>query len=583
MDEFVVHAGLFGRPVLRLDGLRPQMRLEIQYGLQCRADAGRIRTKLADLQPLTKFLTATGANSLTERTPEQWQNEFLTARGDFAEVNRFVRTVSDQLDMLVNGIGWDVEYPRDVWRLNRLGFDAKTESLKFDRISQLWLRELAKKWLRNRLTVGRSKHTTHVSLAAIVSLSVYLQGHASPPTTPAELTRDHLEGWLAERKLAIENSETRRGYITNVSVFLRDVHRKAWAPDLPVTTQLYPEDNVERLRDAAARAIPEYVMRQLESDEKLGQIRDPNVRAIVEIMLNCGLRGGDARQLDFSCVVRDGDDNPYLRFLNHKMRRTTFVPLDDHTLGVITAQQGRVLQRFPQGCTRLIPAHLANPDGSRPYAPGTFGHQIRSWLDSIQLVDERQMPVYVTAHQLRHTFATRLINRDVPQHIVQKLLDHESPEMTAHYARLCDDKLREAWLKARKINSEGQEVELDEDHPLAGAEWTRAGLDKAKTTLPNGYCGMPAHSPCEHANPCLTCPLFLTTPDFLPQHQAQRSATLQLITKAEAEGHHRVVEKNTQLLGNLDRIISACEGCHSDQIVIGGTARGGQRAHGDAS
>jgi hypothetical protein len=34
----------------------------------------------------------------------------------------------------------------------------------------------------------------------------------------------------------------------------------------------------------------------------------------------------------------------------------------------------------------------------------------------------------------RHTFGTRLINRDVPQEVVRVLLDHSSGEMTAHYA-----------------------------------------------------------------------------------------------------------------------------------------------------
>jgi integrase/recombinase XerD len=29
--------------------------------------------------------------------------------------------------------------------------------------------------------------------------------------------------------------------------------------------------------------------------------------------------------------------------------------------------------------------------------------------------------------QLRHTAGTVLINRDVPQHVVQKILDHDSP------------------------------------------------------------------------------------------------------------------------------------------------------------
>jgi hypothetical protein len=47
-----------------------------------------------------------------------------------------------------------------------------------------------------------------------------------------------------------------------------------------------------------------------------------------------------------------------------------------------------------------------------------------------------------------------LINRDVPQHVVQKILDHDSPAMTGHYARLSDKTVREHWEKARKVNAE---------------------------------------------------------------------------------------------------------------------------------
>ncbi|MDN5916134.1 MAG: tyrosine-type recombinase/integrase [Pseudonocardia sp.] len=37
-------------------------------------------------------------------------------------------------------------------------------------------------------------------------------------------------------------------------------------------------------------------------------------------------------------------------------------------------------------------------------------------------------------HWCRHTYGTRLINRDVPQEVVRRILDHDSPQMTAHYA-----------------------------------------------------------------------------------------------------------------------------------------------------
>ena len=64
---------------------------------------------------------------------------------------------------------------------------------------------------------------------------------------------------------------------------------------------------------------------------------------------------------------------------------------------------------------------------------------------------------------------------------------------------------------------------------------------------------------CPHANSCLTCPMFVTTAEFLPQHHAQRQQTLQIISAAEAAGHARVAEMNRQVAGNLDKIITALE------------------------
>ncbi|MGI5289766.1 hypothetical protein ACQEVF_41395 [Nonomuraea polychroma] len=57
----------------------------------------------------------------------------------------------------------------------------------------------------------------------------------------------------------------------------------------------------------------------------------------------------------------------------------------------------------------------------------------------------------------------------------------------------------------------------------------------------------------------MTCPMFVTTSEFLPQHRQQRQQLLQIVSAAEARGQLRVVEMNQQVLGNLDRIITALE------------------------
>jgi hypothetical protein len=150
-----------------------------------------------------------------------------------------------------------------------------------------------------------------------------------------------------------------------------------------------------------------------------------------------------------------------------------------------------------------------------------------------------------------------LINRDVPQEVVRRILDHDSPEMTAHYARLSDTTIRRHWEKARKVNAKGEAVTLDPDGPLAEAAWAKQRLSRATQALPNGYCGLPVVQQCPHANACLTCPMFLTTAEFLPQHRAHHQQTLQIISAAEARGQQRLAQMNRQVAGNLEKIITA--------------------------
>lgn len=131
--------------------------------------------------------------------------------------------------------------------------------------------------------------------------------------------------------------------------------------------------------------------------------------------------------------------------------------------------------------------------------------------------------------------------------------------MTAHYARLHDTTVRQHWERARKVNVKGENVTVDPAGPLAEATWAKQRLGRATQVLPNGYCGLPVQKTCPHANACLTCPMFLTTPEFLPQHREQRQQLLQIVSAAEARGQARVVEMNRQVLGNLEQIITTLE------------------------
>lgn len=77
--------------------------------------------------------------------------------------------------------------------------------------------------------------------------------------------------------------------------------------------------------------------------------------------------------------------------------------------------------------------------------------------------------------------------------------------------------------------------------------------------MPNGYCGLPLQRSCPHANACLTCPVFLTGPEFLPELREQHRRTLALIDVSNRQGQTRMVEINQQVLTNLERMIGEIE------------------------
>jgi hypothetical protein len=118
---------------------------------------------------------------------------------------------------------------------------------------------------------------------------------------------------------------------------------------------------------------------------------------------------------------------------------------------------------------------------------------------------------------------------------------------------------RRHWERARKVDINGNEVTISADSPLADAEWTKQHLSRATQALPNGYCGLPLQQNCPHANACLTYPVFITTPEFLPQHREQLELTRGIIERAQQRGQLRLVEMNQRTADNLTNIIGSLE------------------------
>jgi integrase len=468
--------------------------------------------------------------------------------------------------------GLDGEYAADHWHASRLGVPVRRGrgTARFDTITQDWLRNPVKRWSRLRLATGCAFATIDAGALAMARFSAFLADRHPGITSEAGITRQVLEDYLSWLLDQGYSAGTRALTLSMLRVFTEACHRHDWLPRLVPGAVIYVEE-LPPHHDQVARFIPEFVMAQLESGQALAKIPHTTTRHLVVVLIETGLRGGDACTLPFNPVLDDSAGWPCLRFEATKVRAEQLVPLSAKAAAAIRAQQEHVLSTWPGGSPWLFPGMAKNSDGRKPYSHRTFCQQLEHWQRVIGLHDEAGRPVTITAHQFRHTLGTRLINSSVPQHVVQKLLGHASPHMTAHYARVHDTTIREAFdhYQQQRVNIAGETIGYDPIAPTAGAEWVKHNLSRVRDSLPNGYCGRPPQQVCPHPNACLTCPDFQTTPQFLDIHRRQAATNLRLITRAEANGQARLAASLHQVQANLEKIIPALEALGADPQEAG--------------
>jgi integrase len=456
------------------------------------------------------------------------------------------------------GAELEERYVADSWRAAQLGAPAARgrETVSFTGIEPAWLRQAAKRWARQRLVTGQAFNTICAGANAFKRFSTFLADCAPPVEHPNQIGRDLLErylAWLAPLPLADATKALSRVFLR---ALLEENRRYGWVPDIPLTAVIYPDELANR-RHSLPRFIPEFVMNQLENTDNLAQL-GARYRNLIVLITETGLRATDACTLAFDPLITDSAGWPCLRFTAAKMRAEHLLPLSPRAVEAIRAQQRAVGQSQPNGSTWLFPSRFA-PDLPVPY--DTLRLAFSVWQQRIGLHDETGRAVHLTIHQLRHSLGTRLINSGVPQHVIQRLLTHASPEMTSVYAHMHDATIRaefERYCQTR-VDVEGRRLGFDPTAVTADAEWVKHRLARAADTLPNGYCGRPPQQHCPHPNACLTCPDFQTTAEFLPVHRQQAELTRELLSAAEASGRQRQADNHRKVLISLDKIVTSLE------------------------
>jgi site-specific recombinase XerD len=245
---------------------------------------------------------------------------------------------------------------------------------------------------------------------------------------------EHFAGWLETRRLRVEElgvrelteyaAELGRGRsrlapasvarrLAAVRSFLRAVLGQARVPDAALTPR-----RSRRLPDPPRAAEIEQTLGELEGDGPLA-LRN---RALVELVYSAGLRSAEAVGLDLG----DVDFEQELVRVRGKGGKERVVPLGE--------EAGWWLARYLEQARPQLAAGAEN----------AFFLSVRGRrLDTSTLRRVSPHP-----HQLRHAFATHLLEGGADLRTIQELLGHSSLSTTQIYSHVDGKRLRKVYDRA---------------------------------------------------------------------------------------------------------------------------------------
>jgi integrase len=343
------------------------------------------------------------------------------------------------------------------------------------------------------------------------------------------------------------SASERRGRVLAIHCLLNDIAEWGWA-EAPSRRLVFSSD-IPRL----PRALPRYLPPDL--DRRLARALEasPDRLGADALLLQraTGMRIGELIDLELDCVHEISGQGAWLKVPLGKLDTERMVPLDEETVALVDRL----------AATRSPGRPLPHPRTGRPTEFLLTHHGQRVSVNLLRDVLTRAcqdagLP-HTTPHQLRHTYATALVNAGVSLQALMALLGHVSAEMSLRYGRLFDATVRgeyERALTAAKehLGSLPTDPPGGRRHlPLLDGDWKQGPGVKAR--LAGGFC-VRAHTQgaCPYANICEHCPNFRTDTGYLPVLVAQRADAQTLAKDAEARGWGSEVERHRRLIERLD-------------------------------
>lgn len=365
------------------------------------------------------------------------------------------------------------------------------------------------------------------------------------------LTWNHGRASRGRRAKGRPVSITRQhGTVSALKTFFEDITLWGWA-ERPARPLLHRSD-LPRLPVAVPRALTPAADRDLMA--AVAELDDVAARCAITILRGTGIRTGELLDLELDCLADYDGHGTWLRVPVGKLGTERSVPLDDPTLAAFdewVCHRGRSRSLEHPRTQRLVDFMWVI--NGRRMGSGRLRR-------NLELAAANAGIGHVHLHQLRHTYATTLVNGGMSIEALMAVLGHVTPEMTLRYAHLASDSIHDAYeaaiAKARPatrfvVGPTGQSVP---DH----IEWLHS--ETIKTRVAHGYCSrLPAAGACPYANICEQCDNYVPDPARRDVLVAQLADVIELRNDAEQRGWTDEHTRHQHVADALDRHLHTIE------------------------
>ena len=159
-------------------------------------------------------------------------------------------------------------------------------------------------------------------------------------------------------------------------------------------------------------------------------------RAIFETLYSCGIRVSELSGLNTSHVDFEGS---LIRVFG-KGAKERIVPIGQKALHAIGAYREKLFREF------ATPLEIDGPLFLNKHGGRLTSRSIARLLK--QSAQASGLPIPISPHALRHSFATHMLDAGADLRVVQELLGHKSLSTTQKYTHVSMDKLMQVYDKA---------------------------------------------------------------------------------------------------------------------------------------